>query len=199
MGSDLLATALAAAALAAGCLAKDGPVCRPVFSWAAPAHGCAAVAPPPPLPPLPAPPPPPIVESPVPELPASPAAPPKATLGQSSIDLREKVQFATSSAMLLGASDALLEQVARILLDHPEITKVRIEGHTDAQGADDKNLELSQARAEAVRIYLEDKGVAAERMVAEGYGETMPIADNKTADGRERNRRVEIRILTRVP
>ena len=73
--------------------------------------------------------------------------------------------------------------------------KVRVEGHTDNKGNDKKNKELSQTRAEAVVAYLVDHGVEASRMVAEGFGEENPIADNKTKEGREENRRVEIHVL----
>lgn len=178
-------------ALVAGCAPKGGPVCRPVFSWAAPAHGCAvALAPPPP--PVEEPPPPP------PEPEPLPIEPLKATLAGDKIELAEKVQFETGKATLLPASDELLDQVAKILLDHPEITKVRIEGHTDSVGSTRANQKLSQDRAESVRVYLEGKGVAADRMVAKGFGESKAIADNKTPEGREQNRRVEIAILERA-
>ncbi len=188
-----LIAALTAGSLAAAC-AHSGPVCRPVFSWAAPAHGCAAgdtMGPPPVVDEPVAPP-----EPPPPDLPIEPL---KATLSDTSIDLAEKVQFDTGKATLLPASNELLDQVAQILLDHPEITKVRIEGHTDAQGSTRANQKLSQARAESVRAYLEDKGVDAGRMVAKGFGESKPVADNATPEGREQNRRVELTILERAP
>ncbi|RMF59783.1 MAG: OmpA family protein, partial [Bacteroidetes bacterium] len=69
-------------------------------------------------------------------------------------------------------------------------------GHTDSTGPDDYNLRLSQARAEAVRAYLIERfGIAPERLVARGYGESQPIADNVTATGRTLNRRVEFRVI----
>ncbi|MEZ4368853.1 MAG: OmpA family protein, partial [Kofleriaceae bacterium] len=77
--------------------------------------------------------------------------------------------------------------------DRPKIA-VRIEGHTDSQGKDADNLRLSQRRADAVRDYLIGKGIDGDRMVAKGYGETIPIADNRTKGGREINRRVEFQI-----
>ena len=131
--------------------------------------------------------------------PSSPTTSPRATLSDTSIDLAEKVQFDTGKATLLPASNELLDQVAQILIDHPEITKVRIEGHTDANGSTRANQKLSQARAESVRAYLEDKGVDAGRMVAKGFGESKPVADNATPEGREQNRRVELAILERAP
>jgi outer membrane protein OmpA-like peptidoglycan-associated protein len=73
--------------------------------------------------------------------------------------------------------------------------KVRIDGHTDSQGADGYNQQLSQARAEAVRTALAGMGVAPERITAVGHGETQPVADNKIAAGRQQNRRVEVTLV----
>ncbi len=72
---------------------------------------------------------------------------------------------------------------------------MRIEGHTDSQGDDAFNLDLSQRRANSVRRYLVEQGITAERLEAVGYGETKPVDTNKTAAGRENNRRVEFTIL----
>ncbi len=186
---------LAVAGLAlVGCAPKGGPVCRPVFSWAVPAHGCAAgevMAPPDVVEP------PPVVAEPPPE--PLPIEPLKAELKGDAIELAEKVQFETGSSTLLSASNDLLDQVAKILTDHPEITKVRIEGHTDSVGSNSKNQKLSQERATAVRAYLEGAGIAGDRMLAKGFGEAKPIADNKTPEGRDQNRRVEITVLERAP
>ena len=102
-------------------------------------------------------------------------------------------------ATLLPASDALLDEVAQILTDHPEIAKVRIDGHTDSVGSTSKNHKLSHARAQSVRTYLEGKGIDGGRMVAKGFGESKPLGDNATPEGREQNRRVEITILERTP
>jgi outer membrane protein OmpA-like peptidoglycan-associated protein len=93
------------------------------------------------------------------------------------------------------ASYGLLDEVAGILAKHPEVKKLRVEGHTDDQGPERFNLELSSKRAEAVRAYLVGKGVAAERLEAKGYGDTRPIASNKTAEGREKNRRVAFEVV----
>ena len=68
-----------------------------------------------------------------------------------------------------------------------------IEGHTDAQGADAFNLRLSKRRADAVMKYLIDNGVPSSRLTSEGFGETQPVADNNTAEGRALNRRVVLR------
>jgi OOP family OmpA-OmpF porin len=71
--------------------------------------------------------------------------------------------------------------------------KVEIGGHADSRGSDEHNMKLSQARAESVRDYLISQGVPAEQLTAMGYGETMPIGDNNTEEGRAKNRRVELK------
>ena len=73
--------------------------------------------------------------------------------------------------------------------------RFQVAGHTDSKGKDDYNMKLSQERAEAVRNYLISKGIAAERLTAKGYGETKPVADNATEEGRTQNRRVELQRL----
>jgi outer membrane protein OmpA-like peptidoglycan-associated protein len=72
--------------------------------------------------------------------------------------------------------------------------QVVVEGHTDSYGRDDTNLQLSQQRAEAVSAYLADLGIQAFRTSSVGYGETQPIANNETEQGRARNRRIDVRI-----
>lgn len=116
-------------------------------------------------------------------------------LEEKQIVILEKVFFETGSAKILPVSFALLDEIASTLVTNPQIKVVEIQGHTDDRGNDASNLKLSQARAESVVAYLVDKGVAAERLVAKGYGETTPIASNKTNDGRGLNRRVEFQIL----
>jgi OOP family OmpA-OmpF porin len=106
----------------------------------------------------------------------------------------EGVHFETGKALLTEDSKQILSRVAASLLNHPEV-KLEVAGHTDATGSDAHNLKLSQARANAVRNYLVGKGVPAERLVAQGYGESQPIADNQTKEGRDRNRRTELRRL----
>lgn len=115
------------------------------------------------------------------------------------IDLDGKVMFETSMSTLRKDSYALLDEVAGLLQANPKILKVRIEGHTDSAGTDAVNLTLSAARAESVRTYLIQKGVAAERLEARGFGESQPIADNGTPEGRETNRRVVFVIETMAP
>ncbi len=114
---------------------------------------------------------------------AEPAAPRKLTL--------EGVNFDSDSARLRPESLAILDNAAATLKEWGEV-KVEVAGHTDSVNSDAYNLRLSQRRAEAVRAYLIKRGVAADRLTAKGYGESSPVADNKTAAGRYKNRRVEL-------
>ncbi|MCP5025213.1 MAG: OmpA family protein, partial [Actinomycetia bacterium] len=102
----------------------------------------------------------------------------------------EPIQFETGSAELTAESSAILDRAVRALLAAPGVP-VTIEGHTDDQGGEASNLALSQARAETVVAYLVDGGVDDERLAAVGKGETDPIADDDTAEGRAENRRIE--------
>ena len=133
-------------------------------------------------------PPPPKVEAAAP--PPAPA-PARVVVTEKKLELGEKVYFDTAKTSIKPTSFSLLDDVAQALAQNPQVKKVVIEGHTDAVGGEAKNLKLSQGRAEAVRAYLVKKGVEADRLDAKGYGESRPIADNKTAQGRESNRRVE--------
>ncbi|QSQ27964.1 OmpA family protein [Pyxidicoccus parkwayensis] len=107
----------------------------------------------------------------------------------------EKVYFATNKDVILARSFPLLKQVAAVLRANPQVELLRIEGHTDNQGNDASNLDLSKRRAANVRKFLVNEGIAAERLESQGYGETKPVDTNKTAAGRENNRRVEFTIL----
>ncbi|MCP3145283.1 Ig-like domain-containing protein, partial [Pyxidicoccus xibeiensis] len=107
----------------------------------------------------------------------------------------EKVYFATSKDIILSRSFPLLKQVAAVLRANPQVELLRIEGHTDDQGNDAMNLDLSKRRAANVRAFLIKEGIAANRLDSEGFGETKPVDTNKTAKGRENNRRVEFNIL----
>jgi len=102
--------------------------------------------------------------------------------------------FASGQSDVDDAHRALLEKVRQAIDVFPN-SQVIIEGHTDSYGGDEANMALSRRRAEAVSSYLTNElGVAAFRLSAVGYGETRPIANNETAQGRERNRRIDIRI-----
>ena len=125
--------------------------------------------------------------------PAAAAAPAVLPESKKSLVL-EGVNFDTNSARLQSSSTAVLDRVADGLKSNPE-ARIEVGGHTDSQGADDHNMKLSRERANAVRDYLVGKGVSASQLTAKGYGETKPIADNKTAGGRAVNRRVELKRL----
>ena len=118
----------------------------------------------------------------------------KVKLTREKIEILDKVYFDTGKATIQQRSFDLLNQVASILKAHAEITLLRVEGHTDSQGSDATNLKLSAARAQAVLEHLVGRGIDPRRLEAEGFGETQPVSDNKTARGRENNRRVEFRI-----
>jgi outer membrane protein OmpA-like peptidoglycan-associated protein len=111
------------------------------------------------------------------------------------IELKETVYFDTGKDTIKKVSFGLLDQVASVMKAHQEIKKIVVEGHTDDQGPDDFNMDLSKRRAASVMKYLIDRGVDAARLSSEGYGETRPIDNNKTKAGREKNRRVEMKIL----
>ena len=102
-----------------------------------------------------------------------------------------KIQFETGSARIHKRSNALLDQIAQALDAHPQITKMRIEGHTDNVGDPPLNQRLSEERAASVKEALTNRGVDGDRLVTKGLGEKRPIAPNKTAGGRQKNRRVE--------
>lgn len=101
------------------------------------------------------------------------------------------VLFAVDSALLTPSSRAAVDDVAAVLNEYDK-TAVIVQGHTDSTGSEEHNQELSERRAEAVRNYLAGRGVDADRMAALGYGEGAPVADNATASGRARNRRVDV-------
>ncbi|MFT3710505.1 MAG: putative Ig domain-containing protein [Archangium sp.] len=116
-------------------------------------------------------------------------------LGAGKLELRGSVYFDTGKATLQSRSFELLDEVADVMRAHPEVKSIRVEGHTDSAGNAAKNLKLSDARAHAVRTYLIEHGIAPERLEARGFGQTKPIAENTTAAGREKNRRVEFIVL----
>ena len=106
----------------------------------------------------------------------------------------DNVHFDFNKATLRNESYAALDDLVDVLTIKSGI-RIEIAGHTDNIGEEDSNLKLSQARAEAVVKYLVSKGIAAKRLVAKGYGESAPIADNESPEGRQQNRRTEARIL----
>lgn len=105
--------------------------------------------------------------------------------------LTEPIVFEGDTEKLAAESFAVLDTVAQILADNPEMT-LEIQGHTDSRGEPDANQRISLERAAVVSRYLQARGVAPARLTAKGYGETRPIESNRTSQGRAINRRVEL-------
>lgn len=176
------------------------------------AGGNEAASPPPPPPP---PPPPaeepkaeepkaeePKAEQPAPEQPATeqPAAKepkkPNVIVKGNSIQIPGTIEFETGKATLKpgGESEQVLEQLRLYLEQNPRVTELRIEGHTDNVGSPESNLQLSGQRALTIKNWLIERGIKKERLLAVGFGQTKPIADNATPEGQAKNRRTEFRI-----
>jgi outer membrane protein OmpA-like peptidoglycan-associated protein len=111
------------------------------------------------------------------------------------IDVKGKINFEYDRAVIKPESYPLLDDVAVTLKKHTEFKHIRIEGHTDSRGSEAYNQKLSEKRAEALKTYLVGKGIEADRLSTIGYGESQPIADNKTDAGRAENRRSVFRIV----
>ncbi|MDO9142447.1 MAG: OmpA family protein [Methylobacter sp.] len=101
------------------------------------------------------------------------------------------VNFKYDSAELTVNAKSILDEVADSLIAHPQKNDIEVQGHASSEGADDYNMRLSQRRSASVVEYLQAKGVA-NRLIARGYGETRPVADNSTEAGRAENRRIEL-------
>jgi outer membrane protein OmpA-like peptidoglycan-associated protein len=123
------------------------------------------------------------------------AAPAHVSVGKTEIKVKGVVHFGTNNAELQPDGEQLLDEVVEVLRSHPEIKKVRIEGHTDNRGAPERNMELSKGRAAAVMGYLVKNGIDPTRLESEGYGATRPLVPNLTPANLARNRRVTFRIL----
>ncbi|WP_372752257.1 OmpA family protein [Labilibaculum sp.] len=106
----------------------------------------------------------------------------------------KNVQFASGKDVLTPKSRQILDEVVQILNDYPAYS-LTISGYTDSQGNDDMNLALSEQRANATKKFLTDKGIAAKRILAKGFGEANPVATNATAAGRALNRRVQFELV----
>lgn len=125
--------------------------------------------------------------------PPAPAPAPHARVAMEPTRLRvdEAILFETGSDIIDRTSDDLLREIADVVRAHPETGVIRVEGHTDRQGAARYNRDLSRRRADAIVERLVANGVEASRLEAVGYGFDRPIASNDTDEGRQRNRRVE--------
>lgn len=126
-----------------------------------------------------------------------PAQPPPAPVKEP-IVVRDAIHFDTNRDTIKQESLAVLDDVANQIKDHPELIKIRVEGHTDNVGKRDENLSLSRRRAISVRSYLITRGIEADRLLAEGYGPDNPIANNESEPGRARNRRVAFTVIDRT-
>ena len=108
----------------------------------------------------------------------------------------QQVQFKTNSDAILPVSDGLLEEVARVLREHPEITRLEVQGHTDNRGNAAYNKALSERRAQSVLKWLTTRGeLAPSRLTARGFGQEQPMSHNDTDEGRAQNRRVQFKIV----
>jgi outer membrane protein OmpA-like peptidoglycan-associated protein len=110
------------------------------------------------------------------------------------VNLPEGVTFDVGSAALQPGFRSTLDQIAQSMNQYPN-SLIDVYGHTDSTGSDQFNQTLSENRARTVANYLTMQGVSAARIRSQGFGETMPVADNATEEGRRRNRRVEIKIV----
>jgi len=137
-------------------------------------------------------PPPPPAPPPAPKEEPKPAAP----IVDNRIVLPGELEFEVSSAVIKETDQSLsiLKQLGQIMKDNPQITKLRIEGHTDSSGRAKKNLKLSQNRAESVATWLAAHGTDRTRLATVGYGDTRPLADNDTAEHKQMNRRTEFHL-----
>lgn len=165
------------------------------------AGGEEAKAPPPPPPP----PPPPAASTPEPAATPAPSAstptptPTPATdtkpvLKKDKLEIPGQIVFESGKAVLKPESEAGINQLKQYLDETPRVTKLRIEGHTDNVGSPESNEVLSGQRALAIKAALVAKGIAKERLLAVGFGQTKPIADNTTEEGKAKNRRTEFRV-----
>jgi OmpA-OmpF porin, OOP family len=120
---------------------------------------------------------------------------PRASVENGVIKILDQVKFATDSSEILPESDTILIAVQKVLMEHPDITLVDIEGHTDNRGSAAHNRDLSVHRAAAVVDWLVGHSITPSRLTSHGYGQTRPIDTNTTEEGRQNNRRVEFHIV----
>ena len=122
---------------------------------------------------------------------------PKVVVTEKEIKILERVEFDTDKATIRPVSNDILDQVAKVMKDNPDITKIEVQGHTDNKGPAWHNKALSGRRAKAVVDALVKRGVERSRLTSIGHGEEKPIASNDTEEGRQTNRRVQFKILER--
>ena len=154
------------------------------------AGGEDAKAPPPPPPP----PPPPAATTAEPAPTPAPATDAKPVLKKDKLEIPGQIVFESGKAILKPESEAGINQLKQYLDETPRVTKLRIEGHTDNVGSPESNETLSGQRALAIKAALIAKGITKERLLAVGFGQTKPLADNTTEDGKAKNRRTEFHV-----
>jgi cysteine-rich repeat protein len=109
------------------------------------------------------------------------------------------IEFKFDTAIMLPGAEVYLHRVLEILKKHPDVLKIEVQGHTSSEGGPEYNMRLSNARARAVYDWLVEHGIAADRLVPRGYGLTQPLFPNDSEPNRQRNRRVQFRLLQTVP
>jgi outer membrane protein OmpA-like peptidoglycan-associated protein len=114
------------------------------------------------------------------------------------LEFNQSIHFERQHGEISPDSLPALDQVAAMLRSHPEIEKIRVEGHTDSTGSEEANDWISKSRAVSVKEYLVDRGIDPGRVETMGYGPSRPIAPNTTREGRAMNRRVQFTILKRA-
>ncbi|MBZ0121190.1 MAG: OmpA family protein [Sandaracinaceae bacterium] len=115
------------------------------------------------------------------------------------IRILQRVEFATGGDRILPRSIPVLEEVRSVIAANPQILRVRVEGHTDDRGNDRRNLQLSTRRARSVMRWLSEHGIEAARLEGQGCGELHALEANRTAAGRQANRRVEFHVVEPAP
>ena len=153
--------------------------------------------PPPPAPPPPAPEPTPAASTPAPAPTPPPAAePPKSTVTVSGdrLSVPGNIVYETGKAIIKPESEPTLNALKAFMEQNPNFTRIRVEGHTDNVGKPADNMTLSTERAMAVVNWMAAHGMSKDRLLAVGFGDTKPIADNSTEDGRAQNRRTEFHL-----
>lgn len=120
---------------------------------------------------------------------------PRVSLEGDRVQVLDRIEFENAKAELRPESEPILEAVAKVLREHPEILRVEIQGHTDSRGKHASNIDLSKRRAAAVRAWLIEHGIDAARLTSQGFGPDRPIDSNTTDEGRQRNRRVEFHVV----
>jgi outer membrane protein OmpA-like peptidoglycan-associated protein len=124
-------------------------------------------------------------------------APEAVTLAQDKLELKEVIAFTRGTAEIDAGSAPLVEQIAALLVAHPEVSRVEVQGHADDTGSKQLNRGLSERRAASVLEALVKAGVARERLTSKGYGKDKPLVEGDSEEARAKNRRVEIVILER--